>query len=80
MKKFALLVLQSIDGLYGAWSQWTPCSLACGEGLQKRLRVCNVPAPAHGGKDCIGEGRQEMKCNVAACPRKLFVLLARQSL
>ena len=39
-----------VDGGFGDWGK---CSKPCGGGIQ--TRECNDPAPAHGGKPCVGE-------------------------
>ena len=48
----------------GGFSDWGKCSKPCGGGTQ--TRECNNPAPAHGGKPCVGEHTQP--CNTQACP------------
>ena len=59
----------AIDGitedsiLDGVWSRFGTCSKACGGGTQSR--TCSNPAPANGGKDCVGDGTNA--CNMQAC-------------
>ncbi|XP_013387743.1 SCO-spondin [Lingula anatina] len=56
-----------VDGGYGAWSVWTPCSAPCGPGIQTRGRSCDSPAPAFGGRPCVGPNYEETVCNLGAC-------------
>ncbi|XP_066929575.1 uncharacterized protein [Clytia hemisphaerica] len=58
-----------IHGEWGQWSNWTDCDKPCGVGFQNRSRVCDDPAPAHGGDDCVGTlTSQRQICNVHYCP------------
>ena len=47
----------------GDWSRFAACSEACGGGT--RSRTCSDPAPANGGKDCVGAAIGA--CNMQAC-------------
>ena len=53
------------------FNDWTDCSVSCGEGQRRRVRLCKNPAPDHGGLDCEGEGEETEVCNKGAC-RKLY--------
>lgn len=33
-----------------------------------RKRLCNNPAPKYGGKECIGDAKENQLCNKEACP------------
>uniref|UniRef100_A0A7M5V0D2 Uncharacterized protein n=1 Tax=Clytia hemisphaerica TaxID=252671 RepID=A0A7M5V0D2_9CNID len=58
-----------IHGEWGQWSNWTECDKPCGVGFQNRSRVCDDPAPAHGGNDCVGTlTSQRQICNTNYCP------------
>ena len=58
-----------VDGNWGQWSNWTECDKPCGVGFQNRSRVCDDPAPAHGGNDCNGTHTNETQmCNFNYCP------------
>ncbi|XP_053549598.1 complement component C8 beta chain [Bombina bombina] len=48
----------TIDGGWGCWSNWTPCS----RGTQTRQRQCNNPSAQNGGNQCEGETTQSNKC------------------
>lgn len=48
----------------GGWSDWSACSVSCGDGTQ--TRTCINPAPACGGAACSGPSTQS--CNAGCCP------------
>uniref|UniRef100_A0A8C0J3R3 Complement factor properdin n=1 Tax=Chelonoidis abingdonii TaxID=106734 RepID=A0A8C0J3R3_CHEAB len=56
----------------GAWSNWetsSPCSVTCGLGRITQKRLCNNPAPQHGGKACLGLNTRSHFCNTKIpCP------------
>eukprot|EP00111_Clytia_hemisphaerica_P010409 TCONS_00030414-protein len=41
-----------VDGGFSTWSTWSKCSWFCGQGTQKRHRLCNNPIPKCGGDEC----------------------------
>jgi len=53
-----------VDGSWGSWTDWTSCSQSCGGGTEMRGRLCDSPAPAHGGADCQGDGLEQRQCPV----------------
>jgi len=59
-----------IDGCYSEWMEWGSCSAQCGEGVKKRYRRCNSPAPDFGGRSCdhLGEAMETMACVDKPCP------------
>ncbi|XP_062618604.1 SCO-spondin-like [Saccostrea cucullata] len=57
-----------IDGSWGSWASWGTCTKTCGGGEWSRSRTCDNPAPANGGKDCVGAMSEFNDCNTAACP------------
>ncbi|XP_065505206.1 hemicentin-1 isoform X3 [Caloenas nicobarica] len=57
-----------VAGEWSSWLPWGPCSETCGKGTQTRLRLCNNPAPAHGGSRCQGADAQTQVCNKRRCP------------
>ncbi|XP_044178030.1 A disintegrin and metalloproteinase with thrombospondin motifs adt-1-like isoform X2 [Acropora millepora] len=57
-----------VNGNWAEWGAWTECSLTCGPGKQTRVRQCNNPAPAYGGKNCDGPFRQSGVCIKKKCP------------
>ena len=56
----------SVNGNWSPWGFYSPCSKSCGGGTQYRERTCTDPAPANGGKNCEGQGRQTRACNTKA--------------
>jgi len=42
-------------GQWTSWSDWSACSNTCDLGVRQRRRTCGNPAPAFGGKTCIGQ-------------------------
>ena len=58
--------------LDGGWSRFGSCSKTCGGGTQSRM--CSEPAPANGGKDCVGDATKE--CNTRVCPGVSLLVLA----
>ncbi|CAH1240217.1 HMCN1 [Branchiostoma lanceolatum] len=62
-----------VDGMWSAWSEYSPCTVTCGGGAMQRTRECTAPVPVHGGRPCEGdlEGLgmevQFLACNLAAC-------------
>ncbi|CAM2104988.1 unnamed protein product [Caretta caretta] len=58
-----------LDGGFTPWSPWTPCSVSCGGlGHMTRARGCTSPAPANGGKDCVGPRTDIKYCQTPDCP------------
>lgn len=57
-----------VGGDWSAWSVWGSCSVTCAQGVSQRSRVCNQPAPAHGGNNCQGVSTQQQACTGAPCP------------
>ncbi|XP_065652500.1 A disintegrin and metalloproteinase with thrombospondin motifs 6 isoform X3 [Hydra vulgaris] len=57
-----------VDGQWGNWGSYSPCSQECGIGVQWRNRTCNNPSPANGGLNCVGESKGQYKtCNKQDC-------------
>uniref|UniRef100_A0A4W5ND95 Uncharacterized protein n=1 Tax=Hucho hucho TaxID=62062 RepID=A0A4W5ND95_9TELE len=58
-----------VDGGLSTWGPWSPCSLSCGGlGLKTRNRACSHPAPAYGGRDCLGPRQESTYCQAMDCP------------
>ncbi|XP_017143471.2 A disintegrin and metalloproteinase with thrombospondin motifs 9 isoform X1 [Drosophila miranda] len=60
--------LRKVNGGWGPWTVFTPCSLTCGGGVQESHRDCNDPVPDHGGKYCVGSRKKYRSCNTHECP------------
>ena len=65
--KYDFLILVPVDGGWSDFGEWSKCSAECGGGKQERKKTCTAPAPANGGKDCVGEDSEERDCNTQAC-------------
>uniref|UniRef100_A0A3Q3W3E6 Uncharacterized protein n=1 Tax=Mola mola TaxID=94237 RepID=A0A3Q3W3E6_MOLML len=58
----------SVHGGFSEWAEWGVCSVSCGIGSQKRLRQCNNPLPANGGRHCVGSDKETRSCQGKPCP------------
>ncbi|XP_028417057.1 zinc metalloproteinase nas-14-like [Dendronephthya gigantea] len=56
-----------IAGHWGRWSSWSSCSTRCGPGTRSRARTCDDPVPRNGGKNCVGDGKEENPCVFQSC-------------
>uniref|UniRef100_A0A8C6YM76 Hemicentin 1 n=1 Tax=Nothoprocta perdicaria TaxID=30464 RepID=A0A8C6YM76_NOTPE len=63
----ALLTVQ-VHGGFSSWLEWRPCSATCGRGVQERIRRCNNPLPANGGRPCEGPEADVRSCHNRPCP------------
>ncbi|XP_001623142.2 uncharacterized protein LOC5501884 isoform X2 [Nematostella vectensis] len=63
-----------VNGAYGPWAPFSPCSATCGGGRMVRRRYCDNPSPQHGGKNCSSLGRpvESSSCNTNKCPDITF--------
>ncbi|XP_078333125.1 SCO-spondin-like isoform X2 [Crassostrea virginica] len=57
----------AVNGDWTNWSDWTPCDVTCGTGLQTRRRNCSNPEPAFGGKICPGYKTEARNCQPRYC-------------
>ncbi|KAJ8379625.1 hypothetical protein SKAU_G00004030 [Synaphobranchus kaupii] len=57
-----------IPGGFSSWGGWGPCSVTCGQGVQERIRLCNNPIPANGGRPCEGQSLDSRSCHSKLCP------------
>lgn len=58
-----------VDGGWSTFSNWSTCSVSCGDGvgMQVRNRICNAPVPEFNGRECIGESYEVKHCSEALC-------------
>ncbi|XP_076471616.1 uncharacterized protein LOC143301299 [Babylonia areolata] len=56
-----------VDGGWGRWLAWLPCSVTCGSGTQSRQRSCDSPVPALGGANCSGSDTDTQVCQQQDC-------------
>ncbi|XP_060132638.1 hemicentin-1 isoform X1 [Zootoca vivipara] len=61
------LIVQ-VHGGFSDWIDWQPCSVTCGQGVQKRIRLCNNPLPANGGRRCKEPDHEMRSCQNKLCP------------
>jgi len=61
---FKLRILKGSN--WGSWGAWSKCSATCG-GPQTRSRVCDNPAPMHGGANCSGRAEMKRACGTRPC-------------
>ena len=72
---FIFSVTGPVNGSWGAWSDFYPCSVTCGGGNQTRVRECSNPAPVNEGDDCpnlLDDSVDIEPCNIQSCDSKIF--------
>ncbi|XP_053386636.1 SCO-spondin-like [Mercenaria mercenaria] len=57
----------SVDGGWGAWTEFGACSRSCGNGVAFRTRQCNFPVPQNGGLNCTGSSQDFKACIQGTC-------------
>ncbi|XP_054853798.1 A disintegrin and metalloproteinase with thrombospondin motifs 8 [Eublepharis macularius] len=57
-----------VDGNWGSWSPWGPCSRTCDGGVHFSNRDCDNPVPSNGGKYCEGQRIKYQSCHTEECP------------
>ena len=57
-------ILSSVpkNGGWGSWTEWSHCSVSCGEGYIHRTRICDNPPPMYGGLNCSGSNIEYKNC------------------
>ena len=68
--------------MWGTWGTWGACSVTCGGGTRTRTKLCDSPAPANGGMDCVGdtnsdntEDETDSTCNSSACREMTLITI-----
>ncbi|XP_076109042.1 coadhesin-like [Mytilus galloprovincialis] len=57
-----------VNGNWSVWTQWTDCSMSCGNGFQTRSRRCNDPSLSNIRFSCHGDTFEAKLCNKIECP------------
>ena len=58
-----------VDCKWSEFSDWSFCSVTCGDGtITKRRKV--IQYAAYGGEECSGEDKKIKSCNLGPCPGK----------
>ncbi|NWT15620.1 HMCN1 protein, partial [Vireo altiloquus] len=57
-----------VHGGFSSWLEWQACSVTCGQGVQERVRQCDSPVPANGGRGCQGPHSDLRSCHRQPCP------------
>lgn len=53
----------TVHGDWTEWSEWSACSQSCGrDAVKTRKRTCTNPAPAFGGRVCVGQDNEYAVC------------------
>ena len=60
-----------VNGNWGSWTAWGSCKVTCGTGSKSRSRVCDNPAPEHGGADCVGDEEEQEGCILEPCAGRI---------
>ncbi|XP_078468260.1 A disintegrin and metalloproteinase with thrombospondin motifs 9-like [Lampetra planeri] len=58
-----------VDGSWGSWGPFTPCSRSCGGGVRSSERDCGKPEPRNGGNYCVGRRMRFRSCSTEPCPK-----------
>lgn len=67
--------LQPCKGVWSCWTDWSPCSVTCGQGKRSRSRTCSIEGGDTNELDvegCVGPSTTEELCNNPSCERETF--------
>ena len=70
----------AIDGEWGLWSPFAPCTVTCGGGEHARIRLCSDPEPQFGGENCEGDDTEVEECGEEPCDGKTIIAVVVYSL
>ncbi|XP_065181544.1 A disintegrin and metalloproteinase with thrombospondin motifs 17-like [Sycon ciliatum] len=68
---------QPVAGGWTDWTEWSDCTLTCGDGYSQRRRECDNPEPANGGADCEGRSVDIRKCIRRPCTQNANSIIAQ---
>ena len=54
-----------MDGSWGEWGKFGPCSVTCEVGVKTRRRSCS--SPINNGKECVGNSTESTECILDEC-------------
>ncbi|KAK6764055.1 hypothetical protein RB195_024401 [Necator americanus] len=54
--------IESVDGEWSAWNEWSRCVGNCGLGSRTRVRACVSPPSSYGGVPCFGKSFEIEEC------------------
>ena len=63
----AIVLLNTVNCIWGPWSNWEACSITCGGGTEERYRNTSQPA-VNDGTNCAGNYSETQHCNSNGCP------------
>ena len=59
-------VVEPKDCIWSLWSNWSPCTASCGQGVQKATRTISQQAE-NNGKECRGSNTKRKNCIDQPC-------------
>lgn len=68
MKLIIYIIFLKVDGGWSSWTKWSNCSKTCGEGVSKRVRLCDNPPQQGNGTICQGINSESKSCKISNCP------------
>lgn len=59
--------LDACKASWSCWTEWTPCSVSCGQGTRSRSRICSWDGVADAVDGCSGPSEMREYCNNPSC-------------
>ena len=75
IKAAVLKSLKIVHGGWSSWTDWSTCSVTCGNGTQWKTRTCTNPEPAENGIHCSGNSLETGLCFAAVCRSVIALIL-----